>query len=205
MKNPDPQHPSPHSDDNDPHSRPDDSGHPSSARHMLPIPPDQDYYLDRFWSKVTPLDDGADTCWIFKANSTTKPVTDIKFDIHNRGYAPHRVSYELQHGPGSAHRQQIRRSCSNVRCVRPTHLYVYTVGAKPAPPGAPTGIGRPRGSTNRDRGPVTLSEAQQIRHRHEVQGLPSSILAKEYDLSRSHIQRILRGDVHPDPESAPTR
>jgi hypothetical protein len=141
----------------------------------------------RFWSKVV-KDDG---CWEWQGTRNSNGYGMIGVD-HQSRYT-HRVSWELANGsiPDGL---EICHRCDNRRCVRPDHLFLGTRRDNVRDMWA-KGRGNPRaprGAAHHE-AKVTPQMSADILALYE-RGWTVSALARQYDIDRHTVRRVLQGN-----------
>jgi hypothetical protein len=79
-----------------------------------------DKVLKRFWSKVDKTDSSG--CWVWIAS---RLKGGGQFSLNGKPYPAHRFAYELHFGHLPVD-SDVRRSCKNSACVKPSHLLLDT-------------------------------------------------------------------------------
>lgn len=75
--------------------------------------------LRNFWNKV----DKNDSCWNW--TGARYPSGYGKVGLNGKTRLPHRIAYEIEHGPIPTG-QQVDHRCHNTSCVNPEHLRLVT-------------------------------------------------------------------------------
>ena len=133
---------------------------------------------DRFWSKV----DKTDKCWMWTAACSSDGYGNIS--IKGKTYKPHRVSYEIKHGP-IPKGMLICHHCDNKLCVRPSHLFLGTQKDN-----MQDAVGKGRAARGERHGSSKLTESQvkQIR----IDPRMEKEIAPDYSISNSVVGKIKR-------------
>jgi hypothetical protein len=167
--------------------------------------------IDRFWKRVNkngpvpPHCPELGPCWLWTGGQFRKrgqePYGAICIDHQN--HPAHRVAYELLVDiiPDSLF---VCHHCDNTLCVRPSHLFVGThtenmldrqmKGRQAAGDRHWSRIIPERSARGEHHGNAKLTYlyVREIRALH-VTGVPGTIMAKQFNVSRTTISRIVRG------------
>ena len=148
--------------------------------------------IERFWSKVE-ISEHPDACWAW-IGGTAKGRG--QFAANGTTYQAHRLAYILERGPLPLH-WIVSQTCSNLVCVRPTHLVA-------SPPQAKT-----KGVRGEDHPLACLTERQVAAIRViRARGVPYRVIADAVLLSETTIRRAVAGDRYadaPGPRGGPIR
>lgn len=141
----------------------------------------------RFWEKVDVA--GPDDCWNWTASTAGKGYGQIKMPKTRRQLYAHRLSYEIHHGiaPGD---MLVMHSCDNPRCVNPAHLSLGTHGDNL------------QDMARKDRHLYGERNAQAKLTESQIdlvfdlfdRGVAREDIAERVGASKTHIDRILRGE-----------
>jgi hypothetical protein len=123
-------------------------------------------------------------------------IAHFKADGVGRNMKVHRLVYEEAHGP-IADGMMVCHRCDVRSCVNPDHLFLGTAKDNVADMWA-KGRWRPGAQDNRgERNPrarLSHQDVASIRAKRSA-GIGAAELAKDYGVSRSHVQRICRGQM----------
>lgn len=134
----------------------------------------------RFWSQVRKTE----TCWLW-TGAKIGPSTYGHMRVDGRWKSTHRVSWELHHGPipkGLC----VCHTCDVPACVRPAHLFLGTNRDNMIDM-----VKKGRGLTERTYR-LTKDDVYEIRAK-VAEGHTQASIAREYDLSISHVSEVVRG------------
>jgi len=162
--------------------------------------------MDRFWSKVEVA--GVDECWEWQASTCDGYG---KFSV-GRGQwdRAHRVSWRLNvgHIPDD---KCVLHTCDNRKCVNPKHLYLGTKKNNAEDREArdrgnhATGENNgkltcPGSGSGEDNGRAKLNESDvsDLLHSYFVHGVKKADLARQYNLSKTNVARIISGKLWPN-------
>lgn len=146
--------------------------------------------IARFWSLVVP--DG--TCLTYTGKTTKKGYARIK--VGGRMTYAHRLAYELVNGPIPGGLDVLHR-CDNPPCVNYGHLYAGTNSDNIKDRMARgrsahiTGASHPSSK-------LTAEQVLAIRTRYAAGGISQPALGREYDISQSHVGRLIHRQSWPD-------
>lgn len=147
----------------------------------------------RFWAKVErPRSDG---CWLWTATTSGGAVRYGQFTVgprHRRRLA-HRVSWEVHKGPIPDGMFVLHR-CDNGLCVNPRHLFLGTAADNTRDMMAK---GRWRGGSPPQK--LTADQVLAIRRIYARRDASQYTLAREYGVSQSTINRIVRSMTWKEP------
>lgn len=141
---------------------------------------------ENFWSKVNK---GGD-CWEWTASRTGDGYGHAHFGA---AILAHRLSWVLTRGaipPG----MKVLHRCDNPPCVRPEHLFLGTQADNARDREAKGRSGSHVGVLN-GRAKLTPEQVRAIRERYGRGDGSQRQIAKEYSVSPSLIQRVVRGDL----------
>lgn len=155
--------------------------------------------VDAFWRKV----DTAGNCWEWTGHRDRLGYG--KLTVDGKGMLAHRVSFRLAYGllPDDL---CVCHHCDNPSCVRPDHLFLGTRGdnnrdrAAKGRTGANVGLTMSRYPERRARGErqgsakLTQAKVDEIRRRYAAGGCSHRELAKEYQVGKTTISEVLRGE-----------
>ena len=154
--------------------------------------------IARFWSKV----DKSGDCWLWIDKYRFRNGYGY-FGVNHKGFRSHRVAYMLTYGP-IPEGLCVCHHCDCPDCVRPEHLFIATDEQNKADMFAKGRHARgDRHGTHTQPHKVTRGEdchaakltAQDvldIRQRY-INGDGPRMLARQYGVARTNIQRIVRG------------
>lgn len=151
---------------------------------------------ERFWSKVDkngPTMPHMDTpCWVWMAFKHPLPRNYGMFQVKKRqGFRAHRFSWELTYGP-IPKGMLVCHECDNPPCVNPEHLFLGTnLDNNRDMAMKKRAVGRKGDSSPRAK--LTWDKVSEIRHRYADGGITRTKLAKEYNVSKATVGRIIEG------------
>lgn len=142
----------------------------------------------RFWSKIdeTPGQGPQGECWEWKASLQNEGYGQFQTGI--TVVLAHRRAYELTHGP-IPDDLWVLHHCDNRPCCRPSHLFLGTATDNNADMIAK---GRHRAGHNVSRLP---GETVRMVRARRLLGQTYLVIASALGLSKSHVGRILRGEI----------
>lgn len=145
---------------------------------------------DRLWPRVD-KSGGPEACWPFMGARSDTGYGSIVGKV--RG-STHRIAYMDTHGP-IPEGMRVCHSCDNPPCCNPAHLWLGTVGDNSRDMVAK---GRSSHLRNERSGKAKLTDAQvaEIRERWST-GETLKSIAPEFDVSDSHLSRVVRGVRRP--------
>lgn len=136
-----------------------------------------------FWKKVT-VTDG---CWLWTGSTNGSGYGEIRSkEIGGKRYA-HRFSWELEFGP-IPKGGEVCHSCDQPSCVNPEHLFLGSHHDNMLDAKAKNRM--PAGERN-GQAKLTIDQVREIR---STTGLTAESIARKFNVSRSLISLILRGD-----------
>ena len=143
-------------------------------------------FAARFWMRVTPMPDGE--CWEW--TGSRHQFGHGRLNTSGRTTGAHRIAWEITHGPVPPGLCVLHR-CDNPPCVRPTHLFLGTIGDNNRDMHDKGrhrhGLGVQKGELNYT---AKLTEAD-VREIRRLQGsVPRRVLAKQYGVGPHHISDI---------------
>ena len=141
---------------------------------------------ERFWSHV---DRGAkDVCWLWRG--TVGPTGYGMFSAKRfkpKAYRTHRLAWELTHGP-IPEGLWILHHCDTPLCVNPAHLYAGT-----RQDNWDDVVARDRRKGERSpSAKLTDTQVREIRAIYAAGGISQRALAKQYGISNSTIDLVVR-------------
>jgi hypothetical protein len=136
----------------------------------------------RFLDKV----DMSGDCWEWMGTPNKDGYGSFK--CNGKMYLAHRIAFVLEFGQLDD-RLCICHTCDNTLCVNPRHLWMGTNGENQQDKASK---GRVVGELN-PRAKVSNRQMQEIRNRF-TQGESVKRLAAEFNYSRHHLYKMLRGD-----------
>lgn len=144
-------------------------------------------------------------CWIWQGAKWKNGYGVIhvlgtsKADGTSRNEGAHRYAYQLRYGP-IPRGQRVLHKCDQPDCVNWNHLYAGTqkqnikdaIDRGRFNPGFREGVSHNVGESNPQvkLNPAKVAEIREMRAR----GVPERTVAKRYDISRSQVGRIYRGE-----------
>lgn len=141
---------------------------------------------ERFWLKVD-KSGGEDACWRWTGAHAINGYGLLW--IKDKHVYAHRFSFILFNG-GIADGMLVCHKCDNPICVNPKHLFSGTNNDNVQDK---VNKGRsPKGDKHRSTILPDVKVAE-IRYRYKSEGAKCSTLAKEYNMSRGYIYRIVKG------------
>jgi len=141
--------------------------------------------VDRFWEKVKKTD----SCWLWNA-AVDESGYGVLWTGRGRYDRAHRVAYRLLIGEIPEMFFVLHR-CDVPRCVNPKHLYAGTKQQN-----AIDRESRGRRDVAREKHPrakLFLEQICEIRSIKKTSGFSFSAIAKQYGVSKGHIQNIVHG------------
>lgn len=150
----------------------------------------EQWYIDRFWERVAKSDE----CWIWSGGKRGVPPRQygIAWD-GTRDVSAHRRSYELMVGP-IEEGQEVCHRCDTPLCVRPDHLFLGTRSDNMRDKVQKDRHNPVRGSRN-SRSKLNEAQVFDIRVRFAAGDISQQQLANEYQVARSLVGMIVRGEV----------
>jgi hypothetical protein len=145
----------------------------------------------RLWTKVSK--GGPDECWEWTAAQTGEGYG--RFKLNGRLHSPHRLIYELEHGPiGDG--MMICHTCDNPSCCNPSHLFKGTRAdnMRDAYQKGRVRLGFDRSEQIGSAHPsarLTETQVKEIRALH-ADSLEQREIAKQYGVSDTTVSRIVR-------------
>ena len=166
---------------------------------------------DRFWRKVAC--GRKKDCWLWKLGCTKAGYGQLQIRaVASRPLLAHRVAWELTNGaiPDGLH---ILHRCDNPRCCNPHHLFLGTQrdnnrdrdkkgrvasgdqnGARTRPDRNPFVRNRGSGMSGEKHPQAKLSDKDVAALLAEKKsGISNAALARKYEISQTHVGRIVRG------------
>jgi hypothetical protein len=149
------------------------------------------------WPERTPTDrlfahlvvpENPSDCWEWTGLTNAQGYGRIFFDGHY--HVAHRVSWVLHYGP-IPEGLCVLHTCDQPRCCSPVHLWLGTKGDNNRDREAK---GRGRQSQGEQQGAAKLTEAQVREIRASAGYRMGCKLARQYGISYSQMNRILRGE-----------
>lgn len=146
--------------------------------------------LRRFWSKIDkngPIPahrPELGRCWVWTFSTRSGYGA---FRIGNRMHGANRVAWLIQHGPIPKGLCALHQ-CDNKPCVRGTHLFLGTKTENNTDRDAKNR--QARGETNA-RAKLTKNKVIDIRSRYASGGTSHRKLAKEFNISRGYVSKIV--------------
>jgi len=140
--------------------------------------------IARFWSKIQV---GSDTdCWPWKGGANDQGYGRVKID--GILVSPHRLAYELVIGPipesADYHGTVVRHRCDNPARCNPKHLRIGTQQDNVRDMDE-------RGRRKWSKHGAKITEEQALKIREDPRA--SRVIAKEYGIGRTQVQRIKNG------------
>lgn len=143
--------------------------------------------IQRFWSKVV-INADHDKCWEWIGSR--KKCGYGQLVINYRPKIAHRVSWEITNGtiPEGLH---VCHSCDNPFCCNPAHLFLGTP-LDNVRDMMSKGRKNPVKGENHPQCKLTSGQVQSIRHQYAMGMASPKELAKQMNISLSHIYRIIK-------------
>lgn len=143
--------------------------------------------VERFWSKVDRSGNHPKGCWEWGASRIRKGYGSLGFK--GKTCRSHRVAWELTYGeiPEGLH---VLHSCDNPPCCNPNHLFLGT-NLDNARDKEAKGRGNHSKGENHYAAKLTDKQVAEIRDKFN-RGIRKSQLAREYKVSKVHINRIIK-------------
>lgn len=145
----------------------------------------------RAWFEDKVMPEPNTGCWLWLQAYASDGYGWAFYGPYRRGgIRAHRAAWEIFHGP-IPEGMQVCHKCDTPACVNPQHLFLGTPSENMLDM---TRKGRhPR--TKRSHHKLTLASARSIR-RLAADGVSKVKLAKQFNVSRSTVLQIVRGDTH---------
>jgi len=160
------------------------------ARKHRSIPPLSKQDILRFWSKVRIR--GLDECWPWTARKERFGygqfrIRRAKGPCVNTSFTAHRVAWTIANGLAPPNLCVLHR-CDCPSCQNPRHLWLGTNADN-----SHDMVRKGRQARGEQNGwsSLTEQEIRNIRHRYASDGISMRALAREYDVSATHILRIV--------------
>lgn len=144
--------------------------------------------ITAFWKKVD-KSAGDDGCWLWTAHNVNSYGL-FKWD--RKVQLAHRISYRLKYGD-FPQELDILHSCDNPSCVNPKHLFIGTHQDNMRDM-----MAKHRGnkaSGERSRHKLSDEDIRLIRNKHDTGLFSRSQLSVEFNTSKGHIAKIVRGAI----------
>ena len=143
---------------------------------------------ERFWPKVDKRE--PNQCWEWLAGTNHDGYG--KFRYNGKDGSAHRVSWILANGdiPKGL---SVLHECDNPPCVNPYHLFLGTNQDNMDDKVSKNRVHRPTGRVNK-MSKLTEDQVREIRKRYANEDITHEALAKEYNMSRSGISPVIRGE-----------
>ncbi len=142
---------------------------------------------ERLWAKV----EKTDQCWVWLGSVRSWGYGQINVG-QNRTVHAHRLAYELCVGP-IPEGLCVLHKCDVPRCVRPDHLFLGTRVDNQKD------MARKGRARNGSATKLTSCQVTSLRNLY-AEGVCSRLdLARRFEISKAHVDRILRGENWNDP------
>lgn len=148
---------------------------------------------DRFWSKVTPAENG---CWLWTASVVRGGYGQFK--IADKNHIAHRLSFadhygKIPDGMNALHKCDVRN------CVNPEHLYAGTAQDN-VDDMLRRGRARPAFGEDHHHSKLTGEQVAEIRRAYKGGGVTQEALGREYGIAQSCVSKVVQreawGHVH---------
>ena len=147
---------------------------------------------ERFWDKVDKR--GPDECWKWKGDRFNKRYGRYTFNGLRQG--THRVAWQIENGEIPTD-QLVLHTCDNPPCCNPNHLFLGTQDDNVQDCIAKGRFRIGVGATGEDHSQTVFTNAdiKEIRRLHATGLVPQGTLGKMFNVSRSNIGAIVRGET----------
>ena len=142
----------------------------------------------KFWSHV----EKRDGCWLWAGCKMSNGYGDFRVmrDGKYRHVSPHRLSYELHHGPIPTG-LNVCHSCDTPSCVNPNHLFAGTQAQNRR-----DCVAKNRQARGERHGMSKLTENQvKLIREQRTSGLSLRKIASRFAVSDTLVMKICRGDL----------
>ncbi len=159
---------------------------------MRNTPFSKEEYKHNFWAKV----EKTSSCWIWLASKTKDGYGTYGRSDKKKETRAHRISYIFFYGiiPKG---KIICHKCDNPSCVNPTHLFIGTIkdnntdAINKGRAAYQKGTLPDNSGENNSRAKLTNKIVESIREEYRDKRTLHRILAKRYNVSKSHISSII--------------